>query len=92
MAEVRNLDVSSFRNVIWMDATSLEELLQLVAPLITHQENHMKSNISPNERFALTLRYLACFVVASSSRDWMRIGFTITYCNFNNLCGVELAV
>ena len=60
-AEVRNPDVSSYNNFIRMDATSFEEILQLVAPLITHQENHMKSNIPPSERLAVTLRCLACF-------------------------------
>ena len=35
MAELRNFDNSSYRNFIHMDATSFEELLQLVAPLIT---------------------------------------------------------
>ena len=68
-AEVRNFDVSSYKNSIWMDVTSFEELLHLVAPLITHQENHMKSTIPPGEKFAVTLRYLACFVVAHSSGD-----------------------
>ena len=75
-----------------MDATSFEELLQLVEPLITHQENHMKSNIRPTERLAVTLRYLACFGVAHSSGDLMRINFTIANYNFNNLCSVKLTV
>ena len=35
MVELRNFDVSSYRNFIRMDATSFEKLLQLVAPLIT---------------------------------------------------------
>ena len=59
MAELRNLDVSSYRKFIRMDATSFKELLRLVAPLITHQENHMRNTIPPGERLAVTLRYLA---------------------------------
>ena len=59
MAELRNLDVSSYRNFIQMDAASFEELLQLVAPLVKRQENHMRSTIPPGERLAVTLRYLA---------------------------------
>ena len=35
MAELRKFDVSGYRNFIHMDATSFEELLQLVALLIT---------------------------------------------------------
>lgn len=66
-AEVRHPDFLSCNNFIRMDATSFEEILQLVAPLITHKENHMKSNIPPSERLAVTLGYLACFDIVRVS-------------------------
>ena len=37
-----------------MDVTSFEELLQLVAPIITRQDTNMKSTIPPGQRLALT--------------------------------------
>ena len=47
MAELKNFDVSSYRNFIRMDATSFKDL-QLVAPLMTYQKNHMRSTIPGN--------------------------------------------
>ena len=47
MAELRNLDVSRYRNFIRMDATSFDDL-QLVAPLMTYQENHIRSTVPGN--------------------------------------------
>lgn len=63
LAELRNLDISSYRNFLRMDVTSFEELLHLVAPIITRQETNMRSTIPPGERLALTLRYLATGMV-----------------------------
>ena len=63
LAELRNLDISSYRNFLRMDVTSFEGLLQLVAPIITRQETNMRSTIPPGERLALTLRYLATGMV-----------------------------
>ena len=52
-------DVSSYRNFVRMDAASFEELLQMVAPLITYQDTTMREAIPPAERLAVTLRFLA---------------------------------
>ena len=42
-----------------MDSTSFEELLSAIAPKITHQDTVFRNAISPGERLAVTLRYLA---------------------------------
>ena len=54
LAELRNLDISGYRNFLRMDVKSFEELLQLVAPIITRQDTNMKSTIPPGQRLALT--------------------------------------
>jgi len=58
LAELRNLDISSYRNFLRMDVTSFEELLHLVAPIITRQETNMRSKNSIRTRTQLipTLR------------------------------------
>lgn len=42
-----------------MDASTFEDLQQMVAPLITYQDTKFHDAIPPGERLALTLRYLA---------------------------------
>ena len=42
-----------------MSPTLFEELLTYVAPLITKKDTNMRSAIGPDQRIALTLRYLA---------------------------------
>ena len=45
LAELRNLDVSSYRNFLRMDVTSVEKLLQLIRPVIMRQETNMRGII-----------------------------------------------
>ena len=59
MQELRLSDASSYRNFLRMDAATFDELLQMVGPLITYQDTNMRQSISPGERLALTLRFLA---------------------------------
>jgi hypothetical protein len=59
MQELRILDVSSYRNFVRMDATTFEELLQIVGPRVTRQDTVMRRAIPPGERLAVTLRFLA---------------------------------
>ena len=59
LVELRLCDTSSYRNFVRMDASSFEELLRAVAPLITHKNTVMRTAISPAERLSITLRFLA---------------------------------
>ena len=42
-----------------MDMNTFDELLRLVGPHISYQDTNMRQAISPGERLALTLRFLA---------------------------------
>ena len=59
MQELRISDTTSYRNFLRMDAPTFRELLGLVGPLITYKDTVMWQAISPGERLALTLRFLA---------------------------------
>lgn len=48
-----------YENFLRMDSATFEELLELVSPLIQKQETNMRKPISPRERLAVTLRFLA---------------------------------
>ena len=57
---VRELrDTSEFRKFFRMDQETFEALLAKVGPLITRVETNMRESISPGERLAVTLRFLA---------------------------------
>ena len=58
LVELRLCDTSSYRNFVRMDASSFEELLCAVAPLITHKKTVMRTAISPAERLSIMLRFL----------------------------------
>ena len=62
MREIRLLDIldtSSYNNFLRMDASTFEELLSSIAPRIMYQDTVMRQAISPAERLAVTLRFLA---------------------------------
>ena len=46
-------------NFVRMDAAMFEELLRMVAPLITYQDTTMREAIPSAERLAVTLCFLA---------------------------------
>ena len=52
-------DISAYKNYLRMDATTFEELLQKVAPIISKQDTQMRDAITAGKRLAVTLRYLA---------------------------------
>jgi len=52
-------DPSSFQNYIRMEQYVLEELLELITPLIKKKNTVMREAISPRDRLSITLRYLA---------------------------------
>ena len=57
--ELQQLDTSSYRNFVRMDAFTFEKLLCMVSPMITYQDTIMREAITPGERLAITLRFLA---------------------------------
>ena len=59
LQELRLTDTSSYRNFLRMDAPTVDELPHMVGPMIMYQDTVMRKAISPGERLALTLRYLA---------------------------------
>ena len=59
LGQLKQTDLSSYRNYLRMDCTSFEELLNKVAPIITNQDTVMRDAIPPDERLSVTLRFLA---------------------------------
>ncbi|XP_064639343.1 uncharacterized protein LOC135494929 [Lineus longissimus] len=59
MDELRLEDPASYRNYLRMDEQTFNELLVKMSPLITKADTNMREAISPGERLALTLRFLA---------------------------------
>lgn len=57
--ELRLSDQISYWNFLRMDESSFESLLILVTPLIRKKDTNMRQAISPAERLAVTLRFLA---------------------------------
>ena len=57
--EIRDIDSVSYRNFLRMNDDSFDILLEKVSPLIGRQDTRMRRAISPAERLAVTLRYLA---------------------------------
>ena len=58
-ALLQELDTRSFKNFLRMDRDSFELLHEKVSPTIQRQDTAMRLSISPEERLAMTLRYLA---------------------------------
>ena len=57
--ELSDEDPKGFKNFLRMDQLSFAELDRLVSPLIKRRDTIMREAISPSERLALTLRFLA---------------------------------
>jgi len=56
---LQELDDKSYRNFLRMDRGSFETLLHKVAQYIRRQDTTMRLSITPEERLAVTLQYLA---------------------------------
>lgn len=59
LKEIQISDPKDFQNYFRMNVHIYNKLLSMVEPLITKMDTNMRESISPNERLALTLRYLA---------------------------------
>ena len=59
LQELRLSDARSYSNFLRMDQATFDELLSKVGPLITYKDTFMRKAISPGERLALILRFLA---------------------------------
>lgn len=59
MTELRLFDNVSYTHFLRMDPSTFENLLKLVAPLITKKDTIIRKAIPAGERLALTLRLLA---------------------------------
>jgi len=67
---LNELDGDDFRNYLRMDYDCFNELLNLVSPLISKQNTHMREAVSAEERLVATLRYLA------TGRDYADLKFS----------------
>ena len=52
-------DPNGLKNFLKMDMVSFSELLEMVTPLIKRRDTLIRNSISPAERLALTLQFLA---------------------------------
>jgi hypothetical protein len=59
MVELANEDVPGYVAFQRLAPNLFQELLEKVMPLISKQHTNMRAPISPGERLAITLRYLA---------------------------------
>lgn len=59
MTLLKELDGDDFRTYLRMDHYCFDELLNLVRPLISKQNTHLREAVSAEERLVVTLRYLA---------------------------------
>lgn len=59
MLELRKGDPEYYKNFLRMSAADFEYLLELISPRIKKQDTRMRKAITPGERLAVTLRYLA---------------------------------
>ena len=57
--ELRLAKCETYRHFLCMDMDTFDKLLRLVGPHISYQDTNMWQAISPRERLALTLRFLA---------------------------------
>ena len=59
VTELAAEDLPSFKHYMRMDVNSFRRLVEVTSPRIVKRNTRMRSPISPSERLALTLRFLA---------------------------------
>ena len=67
-------DTLGFGEYMRMPHAKFQALVEVVGPLLTKQETHMRSSIAPKERLALAIRYLATGETFQSLSFQFRIG------------------
>ena len=67
-------DTLGFGEYMRMPHAKFLALVEVVGPLLTKQETHMRTSIAPNERLALAIRYLATGETFQSLSFQFRIG------------------
>nr|CAH7725872.1 unnamed protein product [Callosobruchus chinensis] len=80
MAELRSGDPDFYKNFLHMSATDFDHLLGLISAKIRKKDTRMRKLITPGERLAVTLRYLAtgklsCLIAFSQMRFMHNIYF-----------------
>ena len=80
-------DTLGFGEYMRMPHAKFLELVEVVGPLLTKQETHMKTSIAPNERLALAIRYLATGETFQSLSFQFRIGKSAVSQIVMEVCG-----
>ena len=57
--ELKMEDPSQYRSFLRMTTEDLDEILRIIGPTISKKETAMRSPISPKEKLAATLQFLA---------------------------------
>ena len=57
MKEISLFDTSSYRNFVWIVASTFGKILSMASSKIRRQDTVMRQAISPGERLAITLRF-----------------------------------
>ncbi len=59
LQELKLCDRNAYKNFLRIDEAIFETILELVSPIISRQDTHLRQSISAGERLAVTLRFLA---------------------------------
>ena len=80
-------DTLGFGEYMRMPHAKFLEIVEVVGPLSTKQETHMRTSIAPNERLALGIRYLATGETFQSLSFQFRIGKSTVSQIVMEICG-----
>ena len=80
-------DTLGFGEYMRMPHSKFLELVEVVGPLLTKQETHMRTSIAPNERRALGIRYLVTGETFQSLSFQLRIGKSTVSESVMDVCG-----
>lgn len=87
LVELKSQHISGqYKNFTRMSPTDFEYLLTIIAPKISRQDTIMRSAISPQDRLALTLRFLATGDSYTSLQYTFRISKQSMSCIVPEVC------
>lgn len=75
LVELAREDLPAYRNFLRVSPDLFQELLNKVGPIIERKDTFMRKALTPTERLAITLRYLA----TGDSYKSMRFGFRVAH-------------